>query len=132
MESGRIRSDQWPDAIKPDACKDASDRQLLERYVSEHDEAAFAGLVERHSRTVWGVCRRMLRQEQNAEDAFQAVFLTLARNAASIRRREAVGGWLYGVACRTALKARLQAARREERERRAESAASVEAPWSQA
>jgi RNA polymerase sigma factor (sigma-70 family) len=97
----------------------ASDRQLLERFISDSDQEAFDGLVERHSRTVWGVCRRMLSHEQDAEDAFQAVFLTLVRNAASIRRREAVGYWLYGVARRTALKARRAAVRRKDHERQA-------------
>src|SRR5262245_45321158 len=73
-----------------------TDRQLLERFIKQRDEAAFAGLVERHSTTVWAVCRRMLHHEQDAEDAVQAVFLALARGAASIRQREAVGCWLYG------------------------------------
>ncbi len=83
-----------------------SNRQLLERFIVEGDNAAFDGLVERFGGVVWRVCRRLLQQEQDAEDAFQAVFLTLARKAPSIRNREGVGSWLYGVAFRTARKAR--------------------------
>ncbi len=91
-----------------------SDQQLLERYVRRRDEDAFAGLVRRHGNTVWGVCRRVLQQPQDAEDAFQATFLILARKAASIRKGEAVGSWLHGVAYRTALKARRSSLRREQ------------------
>jgi RNA polymerase sigma factor (sigma-70 family) len=96
-----------------------ADLQLLERFRTDRDEAAFTALVQRHGRTVWGVCRRLLHQEQDAEDAFQAVFLLLARRAASIRKGEAVGSWLYGVAYRTALRARHRVVRRQARERQA-------------
>ncbi len=89
----------------------ASDASLLERFVASRDEAAFEVLLWRHGPMVLGVCRRMLRCAQDAEDAFQAAFLLLARKAASIRRREAVAGWLYRTACRVALRAR-EAARR--------------------
>jgi RNA polymerase sigma factor (sigma-70 family) len=94
-----------------------SDGQLLECFLSERDEAAFEALVRRHGPMVLGVCRRILRHDQDAEDAFQAAFLVLARKAASVSPRELVGHWLYGVACRIALKAKAVAARRCLRER---------------
>jgi RNA polymerase sigma factor (sigma-70 family) len=103
----------------PDLAGAVSDRLLWARYVEHGDESAFADLVYRHGRTVWGVCRRLLRQEQDVEDAFQAVFLVLARKIASIRKGEAVGSWLYGVAYRTAMKIRSNAARRQVLERQA-------------
>src|SRR5262245_14538801 len=74
------------------------DAQLLERYVDAHDETAFAALLERHGPMVLGVCRRLLRHEQDAEDAFQATFLVFVRKAATLRRHGSLGGWLYGVA----------------------------------
>jgi RNA polymerase sigma factor (sigma-70 family) len=94
-----------------------SDGALLERFVAARDEAAFELLVRRHGPMVLGVCERVLRHRQDAEDACQATFLVLAHKAGGVRPREAVGNWLYGVAYRTALKARTAAARRRKRER---------------
>jgi RNA polymerase sigma factor (sigma-70 family) len=99
--------------------REASDSQLLQRFAAGREEVAFAALVQRHGPLVLGVCRRVLRHEQDAEDAFQATFLTLARNAASIHRTEAVGSWLYRVAHRIATKAGADMARRRTRERAA-------------
>jgi RNA polymerase sigma factor (sigma-70 family) len=95
-----------------------TDSQLLEQYVRGED-TAFAALVERHASLVYGVCRRMLGQQEDAEDAFQATFLVFARRASSIRRRESLSSWLHGVARRVALKARLQTARRRDLTHRA-------------
>ena len=94
-----------------------TDGQLLEDYISRRDEAALEALVHRHGPMVWGVCRRVLRNYHDAEDAFQATFLVFVRKAASIASRELLANWLYGVAHQTALKARATAAKRKERER---------------
>jgi RND family efflux transporter MFP subunit len=94
-----------------------SDAQLLERFAAARDEAAFELLLWRHGPAVLGLCRRLLPQQQDAEDAFQATFLVLAKKAGSIARGQAVGAWLYRVAYRVALKARAGLARRAGRER---------------
>jgi RNA polymerase sigma factor (sigma-70 family) len=91
------------------------DSRLLDRFLAG-SQAAFRELVTRHSALVYGVCHRILRHHHDAEDAFQAVFLVLARRAADVWPRDAVGSWLYGVASRVALKARLLRARRMSRE----------------
>src|SRR5580704_17015293 len=96
---------------------DLTDGQLLECFVSRRETAALEALVRRHGPIVWGVCRRILRNHHDAEDAFQATFLVLVRKAASVTPREMVGNWLYGVAHQTALKARATGAKRRARER---------------
>lgn len=95
------------------------DGQLLERYLSRRDEAAFEALVHRHGGMVLGVCRRILKNPHDADDAFQATFLVLVRKAACIRPSSMVGNWLYGVACRTASKARASRGKRQSKERAA-------------
>jgi RNA polymerase sigma factor (sigma-70 family) len=100
------------------AGRQPTDRQLLDDFASRRDDGAFTTLMERHGPMVLRVCRRVLGHEQDAEDAFQATFLVLARNTASIRRPEALVSWLYGVAYRTAMRAKRTAARRRNREAR--------------
>jgi RNA polymerase sigma factor (sigma-70 family) len=95
------------------------DQQLLERFITRHDEAAFDALIRRHGPLVLGVCRRVLRNWHDAEDAFQATFLILARKAGSICQRESVASWLYRVAFHTALQAKANAANRQRHERHA-------------
>ena len=85
---------------------DGSDADLLRRFCDHGEEIAFECLVQRHGPLVLDVCRRALGNDHEAEDAFQATFLVLVRRAGSIRRREALASWLYGVALRTARKAR--------------------------
>jgi RNA polymerase sigma factor (sigma-70 family) len=90
---------------------DPTDRQLLERFVSGREEAAFAALVQRHGAVVWRVCRRELACEQDAEDVFQATFLALARQAPLVPWQDSVGHWLQTVARRLSLRARCSASR---------------------
>jgi RNA polymerase sigma factor (sigma-70 family) len=97
---------------------DRADRELVERLITAHDQAAFEAIVQRHGAMVYRVCWRVLRQEQDVEDAFQATFLLLAQNMASIRKRASLASWLHGVAHRVALKARTQAALRRHHEYR--------------
>lgn len=119
------------------ALEEAADADLLARFAGQHDQAAFAALLRRHGPMVLNVCRRLLRQTEDAEDVFQAAFLLLARKAASIRKREAVGSWLYGVAYRLASKVRTRRLRRQRHERQAglrkctESQTEIKAAWQQ-
>src|SRR6516162_6845284 len=94
-----------------------SDGQLLERFLSTRDEAAFELLLRRHGPMVLGVCRRVLPVVQDAEDAFQATFLVLVHKGKSVASRESVGSWLYVVAYRTACKARAAAGKRRVKEK---------------
>jgi RNA polymerase sigma factor (sigma-70 family) len=109
-----------------------TDPELLARFAAG-DETAFTTLVQRHGPLVLGVCRRVLRHEQDAEDAFQATFLVLARKAGSLRVCRSLGPWLYEVAHRLAHKARVSAARRLARERQSvpmtQTDSATEAAW---
>ncbi len=91
-----------------------ADADLVARFVSGRDEAAFSELVRRHGGPVWDVCRSVLRNADDADDAFQATFLTLARRAAQLRKPGSVGAWLHGVAVRVARKARTASVRRQQ------------------
>src|SRR5260370_1155117 len=95
------------------------DAQLLDRYLRQRDEGAFAALVQRYGRLVLGVCQRLLQDGHEAEDAFQTTFLVLLRKADALDKRQPLSSWLYEVAYRTALKARGNAARRRAHERQA-------------
>lgn len=101
------------------ASEEVSDGDLVWAFHADSDQEAFASLVERHGPLVWSVCQRVLGNKHDAEDAFQATFLVLARKAGSIRRQESIGSWLYGVAYRTAVRTRCQAAQRHSHERHA-------------
>src|SRR3954462_913346 len=91
-----------------------TDRELLERFVAAGEDGAFAALVQRHRGAVMGVCRRVLSSEQDAEDVFQATFLTLARKAAVVPWQDSVRYWLQSVARRLSLQARSAAGRHGE------------------
>lgn len=93
-----------------------SDSQLLAWFHTDRDEAAFTELVRRHGSAVFAICRRLTRHQQDAEDAFQATFLVLARKANQLRPTDPIGGWLVGVASRTARKAASRTWRRRDRE----------------
>src|SRR6476646_10353650 len=94
----------------------AADAALLTRFLASHDQPAFEALVVRHGPMVFRVCRRLLADHHQAEDAFQATFFVLARKADSVRPASALAAWLHGVACRVALGVRTAGARRRLRE----------------
>src|SRR5262245_495073 len=96
-----------------------SDDEALRAFIRFKDEAAFAALIQRHGPMVLRVCERVLQHAQDAEDAFQATFLILARRAASIDKTASLASWLHGVAYRVSLRAKRDAGRRRARERQA-------------
>jgi RNA polymerase sigma factor (sigma-70 family) len=104
-----------------------ADGPLLERFTSRRDPAAFEAIVARHGPMVFNVCRRILPEPSDADDAFQATFLVLVRKAGTLRDQERLGPWLYGVAHRVATRARVQAQARQRRERGRKHPAAVEA-----
>ena len=110
------RAESLAAELGPDAVPDSV---LLERFATNRDEAAFAALVNRHGPMVWAVCRHLLLDPADAEDAFQATFLALVRSARWLPAGSTVGGWLHGVAVRSAAQLRRAAARRRRREERA-------------
>jgi RNA polymerase sigma factor (sigma-70 family) len=122
LEAVAVNGDSLGAAVEP------SDRELLGRFVDFRDEQAFATIVRRHGPMVFGVCRRVLDNAQDAEDAFQATFVVLARKGHAVQKPELLANWLYGVAYRTARKARAQASRRGHHERQAALMAGAEAP----
>src|SRR4051794_29039650 len=110
-----------------------TDGQLLASFIEQKDETAFEALVRRHGPMVFGVCRRVARNHHDAEDAFQATFLVLARKATSVRPRERLANWLHGVALRTAMKTKTLTVKRRGRERQVTDMPEPEAarldPW---
>jgi RNA polymerase sigma factor (sigma-70 family) len=120
-------------AMAAEALAGTPDRELVERFRADRDGAAFRALVERHGPMVFQVCRRALPCHADVEDAFQATFLVLVRRGHAIRRQASVASWLHGVAHRTALKLRTEAARRRRREDRVAEGRSTamtdETPW---
>jgi RNA polymerase sigma factor (sigma-70 family) len=110
------RAESLAAEVGPDTVPDTV---LLARYCASRDESAFAALVDRHGPVVWAVCRHLLLDPADAEDAFQATFLALVRSARSLPATSMVGGWLHGVAVRSAAQIRRTAARRRRREERA-------------
>jgi DNA-directed RNA polymerase specialized sigma24 family protein len=103
--------------VVAETMQDLTDRELLQRFVVGHEENAFTAIVRRHAPLVWRVCRLVLRHEQDAEDALQASFVILARQASSIRQADALASWLHGVAFRTAMMAKRSVAIRRAHER---------------
>ncbi len=116
------------ESLRRTASSGCSDAELWERFVAHREEAAFAELVRRHGPMVLGVCRRILKNQADAEDAFQAAFLVLARKAASIGRPALLGHWLYGVARNAALKGKAMIDKRRRKEQAAADARQATPP----
>src|SRR5262249_38743163 len=111
-DRSRILMDHLRGLAEAARSRDTSDQELVQAFATGKDDGAFDVLVRRHGPMVLSLCRRLLGNEHDAEDAYQATFLVLARKARSLRRRELVANWLYGVARRTAQKARVARSRR--------------------
>jgi RNA polymerase sigma factor (sigma-70 family) len=118
MTQGLLARERRPAPAHSDPA-DAPDAELLRRFAHARDDAAFAALVRRHGPMVFGVCRRVLRDSHEAEEAFQVTFLVLVRKAGGLRQPGRLASWLYGVANRVARKSRVTAARRGKHERAA-------------
>jgi DNA-directed RNA polymerase specialized sigma24 family protein len=103
-------------AVEDRRVRELADHELLQRFHAQHDEPAFHALLRRHGPLVLDVCRAVLANEADVEDAFQVTFFVLARKAGSVRKTAALGSWLHGVAYRTALKARAQSITRRKHE----------------
>jgi RNA polymerase sigma factor (sigma-70 family) len=101
---------------QPQSKDQPSDGQLLQRFTDEHDESAFEAIVQRHGTMVWNVCRRVLANSSDADDAFQAAFLVLVRKAKQLAGGDSIAGWLHVVAHRISLDARSSAVRRRKHE----------------
>jgi RNA polymerase sigma factor (sigma-70 family) len=112
--TGFLHRLRW--SLHPRGAAEATDTELLRQFLESRDEAAFVAIVQRHGPMILGLCRRLVVNPADADDAFQATFLVLVRRAGSIRKPQLLGNWLYGVAHRVAVRARMQAARRRERE----------------
>jgi RNA polymerase sigma factor (sigma-70 family) len=112
--------------------EERTDRELLRDFSARRDESAFAAIVRRHGPLVLDVCRHVLRHAQDAEDAFQATFLVLARKAGSVRKGEALASWLYGVAYHMSTRAKRDAARRRAREAQAQAVPPSNPAWTAA
>jgi RNA polymerase sigma factor (sigma-70 family) len=106
-------------SVAAETLGEETDRKLVERLLTNRDDAAFEALARRHGSMVYRVCWRILQHGQDAEDAFQATFLLLARKLGTVRKHESLASWLHGVAHRAALKAKAQAATRRHHERKA-------------
>src|SRR5262249_26179018 len=122
LQGGPTMSDRLHTAfrqLRSSLDEERSDAEYLDRFTTDHDELAFAAVVRRHGPLVRGVCRRVLGESLDADDAFQVTFLVLAARAAVLRPRKSLGPWLYRVARHVALRAYHNNARRQSRERQA-------------